>query len=172
MQISPILSYRNINFKGNNDFRDLISNALKKASGPIENNTGDSFIPSNPSQPIVIEKLEIRTGENESKEGKGGDVLKTLGGGAAGAAGGAGIAKATGSEDKDNHSEKTENDEQKNDTKIDIDKIIDEKANENSENKNEESDNNQIENDEDNHHDIQEEDYPTDDDGYNDDDND
>ena len=65
MRISTIAK---TSFKGSFDIGREIKDALsKKLSGAIKNPGSDEFVPSAPSQPIMITKLEINQGENGAK---------------------------------------------------------------------------------------------------------
>ena len=84
MRISPIV---NISFKSKLDLGNEIKKALSKKFQTGSSNIGaDEFVPATPSNPIMIEKLEINQGEKGTKA-----ALKTGGIAAGGAATGCGV---------------------------------------------------------------------------------
>lgn len=117
MKISTLNYSYKTSFKGSDSLRDLINDALKGRTGNLFNNISDSFVSSDslsqPSQPIVIEKLEITTsdGKKSAKDIAGGVIT-----GGAGVASGAAIGGSTNSKDN----------------QIDFNSMIDEKAKEGS----------------------------------------
>ena len=84
MRIAPISSTP---FRGGLDLGKEITDALsKKLSRKIGDLGSDEFVPSTPSSPIMVEKIEIRQGESGAKA-----VLKNGGLAAGGAATGYGV---------------------------------------------------------------------------------
>jgi len=91
MRIMPLtFNLDRTRFTSNNDdIRKAILDSLNdKLSGGFS--SGDEFVPATPSQPIIIQKLEIKTGEN-----KGNNVASSIAGGGIGSAGGVGVSKLT-----------------------------------------------------------------------------
>ena len=84
MRIAPIVSTP---FRGGFDLGKEIKDALsKKLSGQMGNLGSDEFVPSTPSQPIMVDKIEIHQGEKGIKS-----ALKTGGVTAGGVATGYGV---------------------------------------------------------------------------------
>lgn len=84
MRIAPIVSTP---FRGSFDLGEQIKDALsKKLSGQLGNLGSDEFVPSTPSQPIMVDKIEINQGEKGIKS-----ALKTGGVTAGGVATGYGV---------------------------------------------------------------------------------
>lgn len=121
MKVSPLMFntiYANKSFKQKFDLGDELNKAINKK---LHNDDTDSFVPSTPSQPIIIEKLEINQQndkESSSKNNSGSSFLTGTGTG------------FVGSEVTDKIIEKRDENSQKG---VDIDKMIDETANENKE---------------------------------------
>ena len=77
MRIAPIVSTP---FRGSFDLGEKIKDALsKKLSEKMGNIGSDEFVPSTPSSPIMVDKIEIHQGEKGIKS-----TLKTAGGVATG----------------------------------------------------------------------------------------
>jgi len=86
-------SYRpTFNAKSNNDdeLKKLLQNAISKGLNnklnPSNDDDGDIFTPTSPTQPIFIDKVEIINGKSDDK--KNNNLSTTLGAGAVGTVGG------------------------------------------------------------------------------------
>lgn len=104
---------------------DLGRELSKAINKKLQNDEADSFVPSVPSQPIIIEKLEINNQNDKdtsTKKGSGSSFLTGTGAG------------FVGSEVKDKINDIQNKNRQK---EVNIDKMIDETAHENTGNTNE-----------------------------------
>ncbi len=116
MKIMPVMinSYQpQFTAKKKDDLRKMLGDALsdKLGGGLLED---DAFTPSTPSQPIIIDKLEIHNNPS-SKKNRLADTATGLG---VGGAGGAGISKISGKGNKSSGQEQN----------INYDKIADDAA--------------------------------------------
>ena len=96
MRITPIVSTP---FKGSFDLGEKIKDALsKKLSGKMGNTGSDEFVPSAPSSPIMVDKIEIHQGEKGINS-----ALKTGGVTAGGVATGYGVSDLVNKKDNSIH---------------------------------------------------------------------
>lgn len=119
MKILPVM-FNNLNvsrtFGQKFDLGDELNRAINKK---LHNDDSDSFVPSTPSQPVIIEKLEINQQndkDSSAKKGNGSGFLTGTGTG------------FVGSEVTDKIIDSKNNNHQED---IDVDKMIDETATEN-----------------------------------------
>lgn len=90
MRITPLtfnLDRTKFTSKNDDDLRKMIMDSLSDKLSGSSFHSGDEFVPAAPTQPIIIEKLEIKTGESKN------NTATTLAGGGLGGAGSVGLSK-------------------------------------------------------------------------------